>query len=130
MYPKVDILTLSATPIPGTLHMSLTGIRDISVIQQPPSKRYPVQTYVLEYSEDVVADAIRREISRDGQVFYLYNRVKGYRQKQPGCRRCGPGGWVSAHGQMSERQLENIITSFINKEFDVLRCTHKLSSRE
>ncbi len=129
MYPKVDILTLSATPIPRTLHMSLTGIRDISVIQQPPEQRYPVQTYVLEYSEDVVADAIRREISRDGQVFYLYNRVKGIQAKAARLQEMlGQVRVGYAHGQMSERQLENIITSFINKEFDVLVCTTIIES--
>lgn len=129
LYPKVDILTLSATPIPRTLHMSLTGIRDISVIEQPPEHRYPVQTYVLEYSEDVIADAIRREIARDGQVFYLYNRVKGIQTKAARLQEMLQQIRVGyAHGQMSERQLEKIITSFINREFDVLVCTTIIES--
>ncbi|ANX02327.1 transcription-repair coupling factor [Thermoclostridium stercorarium subsp. leptospartum DSM 9219] len=130
MYPRVDILTLSATPIPRTLHMSLTGIRDISIIEQPPEHRYPVQTYVLEYNEDVIADAIRREIARDGQVFYLYNRVKGIQAKAVSLQEM-LGGQVRvgyAHGQMNERQLEKIITSFINREFDVLVCTTIIES--
>ncbi|NLM10092.1 MAG: transcription-repair coupling factor [Clostridiaceae bacterium] len=129
MYPKVDILTLSATPIPRTLHMSLTGIRDISTIEEPPEQRYPVQTYVLEYSEDVISDAIRREIARDGQVFYLYNRVKGIQAKAARLQEMlKPIRVGYAHGQMSERQLEKIITSFINKEFDVLVCTTIIES--
>jgi len=130
LYPKVDILTLSATPIPRTLHMSLTGIRDISVLEQPPEQRYPVQTYVLEYNEDVIADAIRREVARDGQVFYLYNRVKGIQSKAVGLQEMlGQQIRVSyAHGQMSERQLEKIMTSFINREFDVLVCTTIIES--
>ena len=129
MYPKVDILTLSATPIPRTLHMSLTGIRDISTIEQPPEHRYPVQTYVLEYSEDVIADAIRREVARDGQVFYLFNRVKGIQTKAAKLQEMlHPIRVGYAHGQMSERQLEKIITSFIDREFDVLVCTTIIES--
>jgi len=129
LYPKVDILTLSATPIPRTLHMSLTGIRDISTIEQPPEHRYPVQTYVLEYNEDVIADAVRREVARDGQVFYLFNRVKGIQTKAAKLQEMlHPVRVGYAHGQMSERQLEKIITSFINREFDVLVCTTIIES--
>lgn len=129
MYPTIDILTLSATPIPRTLHMSLSGIRDISIIEQPPEHRYPVQTYVLEYNDDVVADAITREIARGGQVFYLYNRVKGIQTKAARLQEMLPEVRVNyAHGQMSERQLEKIITSFIEKEFDVLVCTTIIES--
>lgn len=130
LYPRVDILTLSATPIPRTLHMSLTGIRDISILEQPPEHRYPVQTYVLEYNDDVIADAIRREVARDGQVFYLYNRVKGIQAKATSLQEMlGQQIRVDyAHGQMSERQLEKIITSFINREFDVLVCTTIIES--
>lgn len=129
MYPKVDILTLSATPIPRTLHMSLTGIRDISTIEEPPEHRYPVQTYVLEYREDVVEDAITREIAREGQVFYLFNRVKGIQARASRLQELVPRARVGyAHGQMSERQLERVIQSFINKEFDVLVCTTIIES--
>lgn len=129
LYPKIDILTLSATPIPRTLHMSLTGIRDISTIEQPPEQRYPVQTYVLEYSEDVIANAITREIARDGQVFYLFNRVKGIQTKASRLQEMMPQVRVGyADGQMSERQLEKIITSFIDREFDVLVCTTIIES--
>jgi len=124
MYPTVDILTLSATPIPRTLHMSLTGLRDISTIEEPPEQRYPVQTYILEYRDDVVEDAIKREIARDGQVFYLYNRVKGIQSKAVRLQELIPQARVGyAHGQMSERQLEKVILSFLNREFDVLVCT-------
>ncbi|HEY8500490.1 MAG TPA: transcription-repair coupling factor, partial [Clostridia bacterium] len=124
MYPSVDILTLSATPIPRTLHMSLTGLRDISTIEEPPEQRYPVQTYILEYRDDVVEDAIKREIARDGQVFYLYNRVKGIQSKAVRLQELIPEAKVGyAHGQMSERQLEKVILSFLNREFDVLVCT-------
>lgn len=129
LHPKVDILTLSATPIPRTLHMSLTGIRDISTIEEPPEHRYPVQTYVLEYREDVVEDAINREIARDGQVFYLFNRVKGIQSRAARLQELLPGVRVGfAHGQMSERQLEKVILSFINREFDVLVCTTIIES--
>lgn len=128
-YPKVDILTLSATPIPRTLHMSLTGIRDISIIEEPPEQRYPVQTYVLEYREDVVEDAINREVARDGQVFYLFNRVKGIQARASRLQELMPQVRVGyAHGQMSERQLEKVILSFINKEFDVMVCTTIIES--
>ncbi|NLM28569.1 MAG: transcription-repair coupling factor [Clostridiaceae bacterium] len=124
MYPSVDILTLSATPIPRTLHMSLTGLRDISTIEEPPEQRYPVQTYILEYRDDVVEDAIKREIARDGQVFYLYNRVKGIQAKAAQLQELVPQAKIGyAHGQMSERQLEKVILSFLNREFDVLVCT-------
>ncbi len=129
LYPNVDILTLSATPIPRTLHMSLTGIRDISTIEEPPEHRYPVQTYVLEFREDVIEDAINREIARDGQVFYLFNRVKGIQARAARLQEMLPHTTVGyAHGQMSERQLEKVIQSFINKEFDVLVCTTIIES--
>lgn len=129
LHPKVDILALSATPIPRTLHMSMTGLRDISTIEQPPEHRYPVQTYVLEYRDDVVQDAIIRELARQGQVFYLYNRVKGIQAKASRLQQLIPQANVGyAHGQMSERQLERIIESFVNKEFDVLVCTTIIES--
>lgn len=129
LYPKVDILTLSATPIPRTLHMSLTGIRDISTIEEPPEHRYPVQTYVLEYRDDVVEDAITRELAREGQVFYLFNRVKGIQARASRLQELLPQARIGyAHGQMSERQLEKVIQSFINREFDVLVCTTIIES--
>ena len=129
LYPQVDILTLSATPIPRTLHMSLTGIRDISTIEEPPEQRYPVQTYVLEYRADVIEDAVIRELARDGQVFYLFNRVKGIQARASKLQEMFPQAKVGyAHGQLSERQLERIILSFINKEFDILVCTTIIES--
>ncbi len=129
MYPKVDILTLSATPIPRTLHMSLTGIRDISTIEEPPEHRYPVQTYVLEFREDIIEDAVTREIAREGQVFYLFNRVKGIQAKSARLQELLPDVRVGyAHGQMSERQLEKTVLSFLNREFDVLVCTTIIES--
>jgi transcription-repair coupling factor (superfamily II helicase) len=129
LYPQVDILTLSATPIPRTLHMSLTGIRDISTIEEPPEQRYPVQTYVLEYRDDIIEDAVIRELAREGQVFYLFNRVKGIQARASRLQEMFPQAKVGyAHGQMSERQLERIILSFINKEFDILVCTTIIES--
>lgn len=128
-YPLVDTLTLSATPIPRTLNMSLTGIRDISTIEDPPEHRYPVQTYVLEYRDDIVRDAIHRELARSGQVFYLYNRVRGIQSKAAHVQKLVPEAQVGfAHGQMSERELEQVIQSFLEKEFDVLVCTTIIES--
>ena len=128
-YPHVDTLTLSATPIPRTLNMSLTGIRDISTIEDPPEHRYPVQTYVLEYREDIVRDAIHRELARNGQVFYLYNRVRGIQSKAAQIQRLVPEATVGiAHGQMSERELEHVIQSFLDQEFNVLVCTTIIES--
>lgn len=129
LYPEVDILTLSATPIPRTLHMSLTGIRDISTIEEPPEHRYPVQNYVLEYREDVIEDAVIRELAREGQIFYLFNRVRGIQAKASRLQEMFPQAKVGyAHGQMSERQLEKIILAFINREFDILVCTTIIES--
>jgi transcription-repair coupling factor (superfamily II helicase) len=128
-YPHVDTLTLSATPIPRTLNMSLTGIRDISTIEDPPEHRYPVQTYVVEYREDIVRDAIHRELARSGQVFYLYNRVRGIRSKAAQIQKLVPEALVGfAHGQMSERELEQVIQSFLDQEFNVLVCTTIIES--
>lgn len=121
---SVDVLSLSATPIPRTLHMSMIGVRDISVIDTPPEERYPVQTYVVEYSEQLIRDAIIREISRSGQGFFVYNSVEtidkmsAYLQGLvPECR------FSTIHGQMSEREVEDIIVRFLNKEIDFLVCT-------
>ncbi|MCK5812239.1 MAG: transcription-repair coupling factor [Clostridiales bacterium] len=126
----VDVLTLTATPIPRTLHMSLSGIRDISVIEDPPGHRFPVQTYVMEYDYDVMRDAIDREVARDGQVFYLYNRVKDMDLKYAKLKRI-LGDDISigiAHGQLEEKKLEQVMLDFINKKFDVLLCTTIIES--
>jgi transcription-repair coupling factor (superfamily II helicase) len=127
--PGVDVLTLTATPIPRTLHMSLAGIRDISIIEDPPEERYPVQTYVMEYNRDVIKDAIIRELGRQGQVFYLYNRVRTIDMRAAEIQAMVPEARVAvAHGQMDERQLEDIMFSFIKGEFDVLVCTTIIES--
>ncbi|MDP4093797.1 MAG: transcription-repair coupling factor [Bacillota bacterium] len=127
--PNVDVLTLTATPIPRTLHMSLVGIRDISIIEDPPENRYPVQTYVMEYNHDVIRDAITRELARNGQVFYLYNRVRTIEKKAAELQALVPDARIAiAHGQMSERELEDIINDFINDEYDVLVCTTIIES--
>ncbi|NLD50863.1 MAG: transcription-repair coupling factor, partial [Clostridiaceae bacterium] len=129
MRTNVDVLTLTATPIPRTLHMSLTGIRDISTIEEPPEERYPVQTYVMEHNHDVIRDAVLRELSRNGQVFYLYNRVRTINIKAQEIATMVPDARVGvAHGQMSENELENIMFRFINGEFDVLVCTTIIES--
>ena len=108
---NVDVLTLTAaTPIPRTLHMSLVGIRDISVLEDPPEERYPVQTYVMEYNPEVIKEAINREISRGGQVFYLYNRVRSIEMKAMTVQNLVPDARIGiAHGQMSETALENVM---------------------
>ncbi|MGI6777322.1 MAG: transcription-repair coupling factor [Acetivibrionales bacterium] len=127
--PNVDVLTLTATPIPRTLHMSLVGIRDISVLEDPPEERYPVQTYVMEYNNDVIRDAIYRELGREGQVFYLYNRVRTIDTKASDIKNLVPEARVAvAHGQMDEKQLENIMYDFINCKYDVLVCTTIIES--
>ncbi len=128
-YPNVDLLTLSATPIPRTLNMSLSGIREISTLEDPPLERYPVQTYVLEYREDMIRDAIYRELARSGQVFYLYNRVRGIQARAHSIETLVPEARVAyAHGQMGERELERVIHAFHEKEFDVLVCTTIIES--
>ena len=120
----VDVLTLSATPIPRTLHMSLAGIRDMSVLEMPPVDRRPIQTYVMEYNEEMVREAIERELARGGQVFYVYNRVNDIDGVAADVQKLVPGAVVEfAHGQMGERQLEQIMFAFINKEIDVLVST-------
>ena len=127
--PNVDVLTLTATPIPRTLHMSLVGIRDISVIEDPPEERYPVQTYVMEHNTELIRDGIVRELARNGQVFYLYNRVRGIELKAEELKRLVPEARVAtAHGQMNEKELEDVMYSFINGEYDVLVCTTIIES--
>lgn len=121
---NVDVLTLSATPIPRTLHMSLTGVRDISVIETPPEERYPIQTYVVEQNDQLIRDAILREVSRGGQVYYVYNRVESIQNMANYIRDLVPECKIGIiHGQMSERELETEMVNFMNKEYDVLVCT-------
>ena len=121
---NVDVLTLTATPIPRTLHMSLIGIRDMSVLEEAPVDRMPIQTYVMEYNDEMVREAIERELSRQGQVYYVYNKVKDIAEITDRIQKLVPDANVSfAHGQMGERQLENIMYDFINGEIDVLVST-------
>ncbi len=125
----VDVLTLSATPIPRTLHMSLIGLREMSVIQEPPEERFPVQTLVVEYEEDIIREAILREIERGGQVFFLFNRVKGIRRIAARLQEFIPEISVAvAHGQMKEKELEDIVIDFIEKKYNVLVCTTIIES--
>ncbi|EGJ26733.1 transcription-repair coupling factor [Streptococcus porcinus] len=121
---KVDVLTLTATPIPRTLHMSMLGIRDLSVIETPPTNRYPVQTYVLETNPSLVREAILREMDRGGQVFYVYNKVDTIDKKVSQLQELVPEAAIGfVHGQMSEIQLENTLIDFINGDYDVLVAT-------
>lgn len=121
---NVDVLTLTATPIPRTLHMSLIGIRDISIIEEPPEERYPVQTYVMEHNEEVIRDAITKEVGRGGQVYYLYNRVRSIQKVAAKLKAMVPEARVAvAHGQMEEKILEDTMLDFYNNEYDVLVCT-------
>lgn len=120
----VDVLTLTATPIPRTLHMSLAGIRDMSVIENPPEERYPIQTYVVEFNPQMIRDAILREVGRGGQVYFVYNRVESIDNIAAKLRALVPEASFSiGHGQMAERQLEKVMVDFLNKEQDVLICT-------
>lgn len=126
---NVDVLTMTATPIPRTLHMSIVGVRDMSVIYEPPQDRRPVQTYVLEYDEEVIKEAITKELERSGQVFYLYNNVEGIVRKAEEIARLVPEAKVAfAHGKMTGRELEEIMLDFINKKIDILVCTTILES--
>jgi transcription-repair coupling factor (superfamily II helicase) len=121
---NVDVLTLSATPIPRTLHMSLSGVRDLSTIDTPPEERIPIRTTITEFDEAVAAAAIRRELDRGGQIFYVYNRVQGIEQKANMIRRLVPeANVVVGHGQMSERQLERVMVDFVSGDADVLVST-------
>ena len=120
----VDVLTLTATPIPRTLHMSLIGIRDMSVLEEPPMDRMPIQTYVMEYDEETVREAINRELRRGGQVYYVYNRVTDIADVALRIAKLVPDARVDfAHGQMSERELENVMYAFVNGDIDVLVST-------
>ena len=120
----INVLTLTATPIPRTLQMSLMGARQLSLIETPPKNRYPIKTYVLEYNDIVIREAIYNELARGGQVFYLYNRVSTLNRVASHLKKLVPEAKVAiAHGQMPKEQLEDIIQSFIDKEYDVLLCT-------
>ena len=124
MKQNVDVLTLTATPIPRTLHMSLIGIRDMSVLEEPPVDRVPIQTYVMEYNDEMIREAIHRELGRGGQVYYVYNRVNNIDEVANHVASLVPDANVAfAHGQMNEHQLEKIMLDFINGEIDVLVST-------
>ncbi|WP_018753527.1 transcription-repair coupling factor [Paenibacillus sanguinis] len=121
---NVDVLTLTATPIPRTLHMSMLGVRDLSVIETPPENRFPVQTYVVEHSQALVREAIEREMARGGQIYYLYNRVQGIQEMAAQISMLVPEARVGiGHGQMSEQELEKTILDFLDGEYDVLVST-------
>ncbi|ADF37018.1 transcription-repair coupling factor [Priestia megaterium] len=124
MKANVDVLTLTATPIPRTLHMSMLGVRDLSVIETPPENRFPVQTYVVEYNPVLVREAIERELARDGQVYFLYNRVEDIERKAEEISMLVPDARVTyAHGKMNETELEAVILSFLEGEYDVIVST-------
>ena len=121
---EVDVLTLSATPIPRTLHMSMIGVRDMSVLSTPPEERFPVQTYVMEYSDSVIRDALSREIARGGQAYFLYNRVETIERFAERLRTLLPDARIGvAHGQMEERRLEGVMMDFYDGNLDVLLCS-------
>jgi len=125
----VDVITMTATPIPRTLYMSMNRIRDMSVIETPPKERIPIETYVLEYNDEIISGAIRREVEREGQVYYVHNRVRTIDEKAESIRRLVPGVSVEvAHGQMDERELEDIMQAFFNMEFQVLVTTTIIES--
>ena len=126
---NVDVLTMTATPIPRTLHMSIVGVRDMSVIYEPPYNRKPVQTYVLEYDQEVIREAITRELERKGQVFYLFNNVEKIMQKANEIETLVPGAKVTyAHGRMTGKEIEDIMEEFIEGKTDILVCTTILES--
>jgi len=121
---NVDVITLTATPIPRTLHMSLTGVRDISVIETPPEERYPIQTYVVEFNDQLIRDAILRELNRNGQVFFVYNRVETIKDMAAYIGKLVPEARLGiAHGQMTERELESVMIDFMENKYDILMCT-------
>lgn len=121
---NIDVLTLTATPIPRTLHMSMVGVRDLSVMETPPQNRYPIQTYVMEQIPSVVRDACLREMQRDGQVFYLHNRISDIDETVEKLQELMPQARIAAaHGRMSQNQLEDILYRFLNREFDILVTT-------
>ncbi len=126
---NIDVLTMTATPIPRTMHMSIVGIRDMSVIYEPPQNRKPVQTYVLEYDTEVIREAIIKEIERDGQVFYIFNNIENIQKKADDISKLVPEANVTyAHGRMTGREIEDIMQDFIDKKTNVLVCTTILES--
>ena len=121
---NIDVITLTATPIPRTLHMSLTGVRDISVIETPPEERYPIQTYVVEFNDQLIRDAILRELNRNGQIFFVYNRVETIKDMAAYVGKLVPEARIGiAHGQMTERELESVMIDFMENRYDILMCT-------
>ena len=129
MRREVDMLTLSATPIPRTLYMGLSGIRDMSTMETPPEDRLPVKTYVCEYSDDIIKEALDRELERGGQVFFLHNRVQTIRRVADGLRGLAPQARIAVgHGRMAERDLEEVMAAFTRGEVDVLVCTTIIES--
>ena len=121
---NVDVLTLTATPIPRTLQMSMTGLRSLSLIETPPIDRYPIQTYVMEENNQIIKDAVYKELSRDGQIFILYNRVETIEMKEAQIQKLIPEARIIiAHGQMKKEELENRMIDFINHKYDILLCT-------
>jgi transcription-repair coupling factor (superfamily II helicase) len=124
MKENVNVMTLTATPIPRTLQMSIMGVRQLSLIETPPKDRYPIQTYVVEENDIIVKEAIYRELARDGQIFFLHNRIADLDRLYRKLRRLVPEARIAViHGQMSKIELENTIQSFIDKEFNLLLCT-------
>jgi len=129
MKARIDVLTLTATPIPRTLHMSLTGIRDMSVLETPPEERLPVKTYVMEYDDAMMGEAIRREMARGGQVYFLYNRVRSIERMYERLKALVPEARIGiAHGQMRESALEDIMLDFYAGSYDILLCTTIIES--
>ncbi len=121
---NIDVLSLSATPIPRTLQMSLSGVRGLSTLETPPANRYPVQTYVLSYNKKIIKDAIYKELSRDGQIFILYNKIDDMDSKKKEIMDMIPNVRITtAHGKMDKKEIENVMMDFINKKYDVLLCT-------
>ncbi|MCK4259952.1 MAG: transcription-repair coupling factor [Halanaerobiales bacterium] len=121
---NVDVLTLTATPIPRTLHMALVGVRDMSVIETPPEDRYPIRTYVREYNEELIRDAVTRELNRNGQVYFVHNRVADIDEIASKIKRLVPDARIAVgHGQMNEHRLEELMVGFLNGEYNVLVCT-------
>ena len=121
---NVDVLTLTATPIPRTLHMAMSGVRDMSLIETPPEDRFPIQTYVVEHNESLIRDAIIRELSREGQVYYVHNRVQTIHEEVQSLKRLVPEARIAvAHGQMNEDELEEVMLGFYEHDYDVLVCT-------
>ncbi len=126
---SIDVLTMTATPIPRTLHMSIVGIRDMSCLYEPPQNRRPVQTYVLEYDDEVIREAITKELERDGQVFYLYNSVENIDRKAKQIEKLVPNAKIAyAHGRMTGSEIEDIMEEFVEKKINVLVCTTILES--